>query len=156
MEEIPNCKVATRPQMETEALYRLKTLQRKGQHENVAREYERDRTLYYTERVRLGKSPIGVLYWVSNEESLVEAVKAFEERYDACVYFCILTRFKEIGTCLDMLYVSKHAEEWESDRDLLEEGYAYSYCYSVDGGPAWSEIGLIQVESSGGGLIRVA
>ena len=39
MEEIPNCKVATRPQMETEALYRLKALQRKGQHENVAREY---------------------------------------------------------------------------------------------------------------------
>lgn len=50
-----------------------------------------------------------------------------------------------------MLYVSKHEEEWEMDREELKEG---SGCAFVTDGFI-EELGLVGFKESGGGLVRI-
>jgi hypothetical protein len=60
-----------------------------------------------------------------------------------------------MGEMLSLLYVSKDREEWESDRDDLQYGYAYAYVINLD--DDWcSEFGTIGIKPQFGGLARIA
>lgn len=99
-----------------------------------------------------------VLYWVTNGTynyegfSLTEAIKSFEEEYEALVYHVQLSH-TGYGDVYSFFYVSNYPEEWEMDRKLLEEGEAYVYaCNATE--PWCSEIGLIGFKSAMGGIER--
>ena len=97
-------------QQETEAYIRLKALTRMGLHENVLREWCEDQTVYYSERQRIFGSTVGVLYWLSNEDELTQAVRDFEQKHNALVYYCTLDN-TEFGRLLNMFYVSEYVDE---------------------------------------------
>lgn len=58
------------------------------------------------------------------------------------------------GPMYSVLYVSKHKEEWESDRYNPADPYVYANVYNADGD--FDEIGLIGVQPVNGGLVRTA
>lgn len=70
--------------------------------------------------------------------------------YEAVVYH-VMKYNTEFGTQYAMLYVSKHEEEWEMDREELKEG---SGCAFVTDGFI-EELGLVGFKESGGGLVRI-
>ena len=79
---------------------------------------------------------------------------SFEEEYNAVVYHVIHSH-TNFGELLSLLYVSEHEEEWEYDREDLEEGIAVAY---VENLTYWdcSEMGSIGIEPRNGGLARTA
>jgi len=153
---------ATREMQVAEAARRLRILEKKGLHPNVRADFERDGLVNYSERTRLGKSdPYGVLYWVTNDtatsstgKAFADVIAEFEQQYNALVYHATHEYFT-FGECLDLFYVSQHEEEWESDRDDLDDGISYVYAanLSVDD---FSEIGAIRFSVVLGGLIRTS
>lgn len=148
-----------RKQQVEEAKARLAILEKKGLVEDVAEGFK-EGVLYYSERARVGGfmealagSPvIGVTYWVSNKPEWAEAIRAFEEEHDAVVFHATNEK-TEFGELLDIFYVSKHQDEWEMDKDDLENGYACCYVMNMDN-PDFSEFGSIGFDVLGGGLIR--
>ena len=123
-------------------------------HPNVLKEWRESNTLYYSERARWGNTPVGILYWISNKEKLVEAVRDFQNKYDAVVYHCTHEYF-EFGEVLDMFYVSKNKEDWEQDREDLKSGYAFVNACNLDDA-SMSDFGTIGFKAVGGGLVRTA
>ncbi len=101
--------------------------------------------LYKTEQ-------LGILYYANDKEKAV--VKDFEEKNNAMVYH-ILHSNTEFGELLALLYVSKHKEEWQMDREDLKDNIALSYVYNVDC-PDLSEFGSIGFAQRLGGLVRTA
>ena len=94
----------------------------------------------------------GGLYEFSSETELVEQAKEFEERYNALVYHVIHT-FTEFGELYNFLYVSDHEEEWEMEREDLQDNCVFCYVWNKDI-PEYSEFGTIVVKQKFGGLIR--
>ena len=146
---------ATREEMIQEACKRLETL---DLHGDVLNYFEIDQTLYYSERggIRFGGKtmPVGVLYWIDNNEEFSQAGKAFEEKSGGVVYHAIYEEL-EFGRCLDLFHVSPYKDEWEHERMKLKNGYSFVYVKNLDAD--WcSEYGTIQFQECGGGLIRTA
>ena len=136
-----------------EALNRLRILQMKyGLLENVIKEFQADDTIYYSEYIN--KNIQGILYWISNEEEYVNAIKEFEEKHQAKVYHAILSPM-EYGRILSVLYVSQHQDEWKMDRDDLNDGMPLAYCINLDDDTT-SEFGAIQITKANGGISRIA
>lgn len=136
-----------------EALNRLMLLQMNfNLMENVIKEYEQEDTTYYSEYQN--KVFNGILYWVSNSEELTNAIKEFEEKHNALVYHSILVP-TIYGRLLNMLYISKYTEEWQRDREELNEGLPLVYCKNLED-DTMSEFGTIQIKGANGGLIRIA
>ena len=96
----------------------------------------------------MGDGQRRILYWLNEDEK--RAVKEFEAEYEAVVYH-VMKYNTEFGTQYAMLYVSKHEEEWEMDREELKEG---SGCAFVTDGFI-EELGLVGFKESGGGLVRI-
>ncbi len=146
---------ATREEMITEAIKRIKML---DLHEDVLHYFEEDQTLYYSERGGLrfaGKTiPVGVLYWMENEEEFENAVKAFEEKFGGVVYHATYEK-TDFGRCLDLFFVSRYKDEWQRDRRELLEKCPFVYVKNLDG-DMFSEYGHIEFKECGGGLIRTA
>ena len=136
-----------------EALNRLRILQMKyGLLENVIKEFQADDTIYYSEYIN--QNIQGILYWISNEEEYVNAIKEFEEKHQAKVYHAILSPM-EYGRILSVLYVSQHKDEWKMDRDDLNDGIPLAYCINLDDDTT-SEFGTIQITKANGGISRIA
>ena len=57
----------------------------------------------------------------------------------------------EFGIQYAMLYVSKNEEEWEMDREDLNNGCGYAFVTDE----YVKELGLVGFKESGGGLVRV-
>ena len=97
----------------------------------------------------------GELYHLSEEQDL--KILQFEEKYDCAVYHVIHDEYiMTDGTKMEMenyLYVSDSLSEWKEDRDILKEGFAYSYVNNLTY-PEFSELGEIGVAPRDGGLIR--
>lgn len=93
----------------------------------------------------------GILYWLDEEEQ--KQVKKFEEENEATVYHVILSRTGVIGTLYTYLFVSKHKEEWESEREDLKQGETIAYVYNQDD-DICSEFGYVGIRQSFGGLVR--
>ena len=112
--------------------------------------------VFYSKDTPFGAFP----YMLSSQQEFVSFVKAFEERSGSFVYHCT-HEYTGFGECLTMLYVSKYEDEWEADRELLEEGnkidgfVQYAYVENISE-PLFSEIGTVQVKNSFYGLIRTA
>lgn len=139
-----------------EALLRLRAL---DLHENVAKEFEADGTIYYSEHMKLGAGAFGILYWVSNNPEWEKIIKAVEQEHGIFVYHCTFER-TSFGDCLTMLFASYDEDAWPSEREDLEvreEGrfLAYAYTYNLTD-PVLSEFGFCQFMEAGGGLVRTA
>ena len=123
-----------------EVLERLRILQKVYKvHPNVLKEYKQDETIYYSERVNIIYN--GILYWLSNEQKYVDAVKE------------ILTH-TEFGDWLDLLFVSDTPDNWASEKSKLMIGFPESYTY--DFSRFGSEFGDIKIKGINGGLTRVS
>lgn len=137
----------------TEALNRLRILQMKYElMETVITEFEKENVLYYSEYVN--KHCPAILYWVANEERYVNIIKEIEEQQNILVYHAILTPTID-GTYLTLLYVSQYQEEWQGDRNALNEGIPLAYCINL-ADPQMAEFGGIQIAGAMGGIVRLA
>lgn len=77
-----------------------------------------------------------------------------EKEYDILVYAVIYGQDSNIGTTDSYLYVSSYAEEWEAERDDLQNGTAWAYVYNRTI-PLYSELGAIGVgKMPCGALVR--
>lgn len=102
-------------------------------------------------QVSYSEPPLGANYWLNEEQEKI--VKDFEEEHNALVYF-VIRSYTEFGKLDALLYVSDYEEEWEMDREDIQDGYAIAYVYNYDI-PDFSEIGSIAVQGRFGGLVRV-
>ena len=85
-------------------------------------------------------------------DKIIKLKEQFEKEYNTMVYMVLITHTKEIGTCYDMLYISKNEEEWDMDNEDLEYNQVVSYCCSG----VCNEIGTIEFayDNVGGGIYR--
>ena len=68
--------------------------------------------------------------------------------------YLVIRSYTTHGKMDDYLYVSKHEEEWEQDREDLKNRMPLAYTFSFDD-PQLSEIGYIVIEKTmAGGLTR--
>ena len=169
------CEKATRDEMEKEAIERLQILTDRGLHESVLDAFKRvghdgENGLFYSEstvmRLQMYGSKeearlrVGVLYWLDNDgeaEKLKDIVQRFEKKYDALAYMAIYGHYVYGGAdkfeMLDIFFVSPYKEEWERDREDLNEGYAFCWTENITH-PMLSEFGTIPYKTAGGGLVR--
>ncbi len=132
--------------MENKKKEAIKRMEALDIYSETIRQFEEENLISYSE------APLGTNYWLTTEQR--EIVKAFEEEYNALVYFIVRTE-TEFGTLDSFLYVSDHEDEWEMDNEDLKDGYIVSYVYSYDA-PEFSEFGSIMVQPRFGGLVRIA
>lgn len=133
-----------------EALRRLKMLEAKGLHPNVAREFEAAGELNRSDRTKLGGVVFGALFWLTEAET--ERVKKLEEKYGFLVYHAT-SESTEFGKLLDLLIVTSNVEEWPTDRADLDRGVPFSYVVNETCDDL-SKFGCIGIKVSGGGVIR--
>lgn len=124
-----------------EAIQRMKTL---GIFPQTIRQFKGGEVSY-------SEPPLGANYWLDDEQKKI--VKEFEEEYNALVYFAVRS-YTEFGKLDAFLYVSDYEEEWEMDREDIQDGYAVAYVYNHDV-PEYSEVGSIVIQERFGGLVRV-
>lgn len=137
-----------RMKQKAEALERLESI--KGLNKKVIQDFKTKDVVYYSER--LSKIFDGILYYTSNEESIENAIKDFEEKYNCLVYHAILTH-TTFGSLLSLLYVSNNIDEWNMDKQCLNSGETCSYVVNLNDIDC-SEFGYIGFEQKNGGLSR--
>ena len=98
--------------------------------------------------------PTGGLYEFSSNKELTAKVQEFEKENNALVYHVIHTPTMEMDM-YNFLYVSDYDEEWDMDRDDINNGYVLAYVWNttVD---YFSEFGSIAVQDRFGGLVRIS
>ena len=94
----------------------------------------------------------GALYEINEKEQ--EIVDKFEKQWEGYKVYHMIHNVYEFGECYSLLYVSTDIEEWEQDREDINEGYVFVYVENVDD-PICSEFGSIAVRSQIGGLVRL-
>lgn len=92
----------------------------------------------------------GILFWLNDEQQ--EMVDKFEEKYQAKVYH-LIHNYTEFGELYSLLFVSKHKQEWDYDKDDIKHGIACVYVVNKDE-DAFSEFGSIGIKPQFGGLAR--
>lgn len=92
----------------------------------------------------------GCLFWLEDEEK--QLVQEYEHRTDNVV-FHVIKSYTDIGLMYSLLYVSPFKEEWEEEREEMQEGIHIAYVYNM-AWPDCSEAGCILVRPSIGGLKR--
>lgn len=86
-----------------------------------------------------------------NKEA-VDRIKAFEENYNALVYYVIFAP-TGLGDMESYLFVSDYEEEWDMDHEDLVSGYAMTWTENLDH-PEWSEFGSISFAKTRSGALR--
>lgn len=122
--------------MKKEAINRMKMLKL---HPNIIKEFSNKNILNLSLNTALHHL---------NQEQLAR-VQEFEQKYDVLVYHVI-----QNGQMLSFLYVSKYQEEWEHDRNDLEEGHPFVYVANLTD-ESCSEFGSIGIRPCVGGVIRI-
>ena len=126
-----------------EALARMKLI---GIFPEAIKQFDRDG------KVNISEPPFGELYWAEDWD--LDRIEQFEEDHDALVYL-VIRSYTTHGKMDDYLYVSKHEEEWERDREDLKNWMPLAYTFNFDD-PQLSEIGYIVIEKTmAGGLTRL-
>lgn len=122
--------MANTEMMKKESIYRLSKL---NVLSCVIDDFQNKGWLYYTE------SATGALYCINDE--MKKFVKEIEERYKG-------------GELFSMLWTTAYEEEWEAERENLEEGYVFAYVKNAT--DDWcSEFGDIIIKERFGGLCRI-
>lgn len=142
MKTNPILEAKVREKEKAEALKRMAILQL---HPNVIRDFRSQDKLNLSEGY-------GALYWLNDEQKAI--IAQAEEEYDITIYHIIHNKTK-FGELLACLYVSQYPEEWELDRQDLQEHCPIAYVINLDE-PAFSEFGSIGIEQQFGGLVRTA
>jgi hypothetical protein len=93
----------------------------------------------------------GYLFWLEDEEK--QLVQEYENR-TGNVVFHVIKSYTDIGLMYSLLYVSSYKDEWEEEREEMQEGIHIAYVYNMVW-PDCSEAGCISVRPSIGGLRRV-
>ena len=126
----------------TEALRRMELLKL---HENVIDDFKEISLLNQSEHG-------GILYWVEGETE--RKIREWEEKTGNLVYH-VIHDYTEFGELLSLLYVSQYEDEWESDREDIQDGYAVAYVMNLS--DDWcSEYGSIGIRPQWGGVVRTA
>lgn len=126
----------------TEALKRMELLKL---HENVIDDFKEISLLNQSEHG-------GILYWVEGE--MEKKIREWEEKTGNLVYH-VIHDYTEFGELLSLLYVSTYEEEWETDREDIQDGYALAYVMNLT--DDWcSEYGSIGIRPQWGGVVRTA
>ena len=126
----------------TEALRRMELLKL---HENVIDDFKEISLLNQSEHG-------GILYWVEGETE--RKIREWEEKTGNLVYH-VIHDYTEFGELLSLLYVSQYEDEWESDREDIQDGYAVAYVMNLT--DDWcSEYGSIGIRPQWGGVVRTA
>ena len=114
----------------TEALKRMELLKL---HENVIDDFKELSLLNQSE---LG----GILYWVEGE--MEKKIREWEEKTGNLVYH-VIHDYTEFGELLSLLYVSTYEDEWETDREDIQDGYALAYVMNLTDDWAQSMAALV-------------
>ena len=131
--------------MEDKKVEAIKRLKMMNLHPNVATDFE-DKGL-----INFSEPPIGGLFWAKDDD--LERIRAFEKEYNALVYAGIRS-FTNIGNMDSYLFVGDYPEEWEIDRQGIENGEVLAYVYNRTD-PDCSELGYIGITTLiSGGLRR--
>ena len=126
----------------TEALKRMELLKL---HENVIDDFKEIALLNQSEHG-------GILYWVEGE--MEKKIREWEEKTGNLVYH-VIHDYTEFGELLSLLYVSTYEDEWETDREDIQDGYALAYVMNLT--DDWcSEYGSIGIRPQWGGVVRTA
>lgn len=88
------------------------------------------------------RQPFGACFWLDDEQK--KRVEQFEKEHNALVYH-VIHSFTNIGELENYLYVSDYEEEWEMDREAIEDGQQLVYVLNHTM-PDCSEFGTIGVE----------
>lgn len=125
-----------------EAVARMKIL---GIFPEAIRQFEKDGL------VNRSEPPLGALFWIEGED--LERMHKFEEKHNALVY-AVIRNYYSIGKMDSYLFVSDNEEEWERDREELQNGSVFAYVNNLDDDEC-SEFGSIGVQRSpAAGLLR--
>ena len=128
--------------MKTEAINRMRAL---GIYKPTIDQFQRSGILSRSE------PPFGAIYWVEDED--LKAVKEFEQE-TGCLVYHVIRSFTTLGTMDAYLYVSPHKDEWEPEREDIEEGYPLAYVRNLSE-PLFSDFGTIGIRRTGAaGLLR--
>lgn len=126
----------------TEALKRMEMVHL---HENVIDDFKEINLLNQSEHG-------GILYWVEGE--MEKKIREWEEKTGNLVYH-VIHDYTEFGELLSLLYVSTYEDEWETDREDIQDGYALAYVMNLT--DDWcSEYGSIGIRPQWGGVVRTA
>ena len=123
-----------------EAIERMKMLKIYSQ---AIKEFEKENVINVSEHG-------GILFWLDDDQQ--EMVKQFEEKYNAVVYH-VIHNYTEFGELYSLLYVSRHENEWDYDRDDIKHNIALSYVININE-ESFSEFGSIGIRPQFGGVIR--
>lgn len=137
---------------EKQKMEAIKRLQMLKVMPNVIKDFEKNGRVYYSERQN--KIFNAILYWLDNEEKFVKIVKEKEKKHDILVYHCQLTH-TEFGDLLSLLYVSADEDNWEYERQDIQNGITYCYVANLDC-EYDSDWGTIGITPSQGGVLRTA
>lgn len=142
------------------AIERLEHLVKtKSMCEEVLDEYKNEDVVHYTERMKMGNTPIGILYWLNDAggapEDVVAKKEEVEKKYDVTIY-AVTHEYLEFGECWDYWCVmDEDVEESEYyDEGFTKYGETMAYVFNRTD-PTCSEFGTILVDVSGGGMLRV-
>ena len=125
----------------TEALLRMGALQIHG---NAIKEF--------LESGKLNRSEGGILYWLEQDEE--KMVREWEKETGNMVYH-VIKSYAEFGVLYTYLYVSDDTEDWEEDREDIENEIAFAYVKNVT--DDWcSEYGTVGIKPMWGGVLRTA
>lgn len=124
-----------------EAIKRMKMLK---MLDNPIKDFENDDILSLSEGA-------GYLYWLEEKDQKI--VEEFNRKNEDALVYHVIKSFTNIGVLYSLLYVSSYEEEWEQDREDIEEGMALAYVYNADM-PDCSEFGTIGIKPSIGGVVR--
>lgn len=88
------------------------------------------------------RPPVSACFWLDAEQK--KRVEQFEREHDALVYH-VIHSFTNIGELENYLYVGDYEEEWEMDREAIEDKQQLVYVLNHSM-PDCSEFGSIGIE----------
>ncbi|MBP3222784.1 MAG: hypothetical protein J6M18_02525 [Actinomycetaceae bacterium] len=116
----------TREELEQEAQLRLNSLKEMGLSTTYTSFITNSDTRMYSERVGITEGDPQPL-----RQEYIDSIAWFEKHTGNCVY-AVTVEHSIMGDLLDLVYVSKNKEEWETERTQLDNGYARAYVVSLD------------------------
>ena len=94
----------------------------------------------------------GVLFTLDEKPEYTPYVEKIESERNIKVYMGIVTH-TTVGTLLSLMFVPEEESGWERERDFMkEEQIHYAFVFHIE--EEYYELGSIQYEVTGGGLVR--